>query len=59
MGAYTATDRGGGFWWLRSPGDDGSDAACVIDVGYVGLNGDFVNDYLSAVRPALFLKSDI
>ena len=42
-------------WWLRSPGDDSSNAALVIDLGEVDPHGLAVN-FVYGVRPALNLE---
>lgn len=45
-----------GWWWLRSPGDDGDGAACVAPGGGVNDGGIGVGlDYVF-VRPALWLN---
>ena len=50
-------------WWLRSPGEDDTYAACVDDDGYANPHGEggyFMNDVrctsISGVRPALHLN---
>ena len=45
-----------GWWWLRSPGDDGSFAAGVNTFGRVLLFGYSVHDDGGAVRPAFWLN---
>ena len=49
------------YWWLRSPGYFGYDAANVGDGGLVDVGGDSVNRNSGGVRPALWLnlKSEI
>ena len=54
-GAWLDEDRGTTVWWLRSPGHDCYDAAYVLNVGSVRGLGDFVDDDLVGVRPALWL----
>jgi len=44
-----------GWWWLRSPGGLGSQAACVDCDGKVDVDGS-VCDGANGVRPALWLK---
>lgn len=46
-------------WWLRSPGDDQSCAACVFDRGYIcyiGRNVAYTNRAGGGVRPAMWLS---
>ncbi len=49
----------GSWWWLRSPGGNGSNAASVYGVGGIILSGSYV--HINGVRPAFKnnLKSDI
>ena len=59
QGAYTSSDaeyEGNGFWWLRSPGRSGDNAAAVNYSGRVDQIGDSVIDSFDAVRPALHLN---
>ena len=42
-------------WWLRSPGEFSSLAACVQSSGYVEYDGKGLN-YKQGVRPALWLS---
>lgn len=44
--------NGNAFWWLRSRGDGGSDAAVVYDVGGVNYFGRGVYIIGGSVRPA-------
>ena len=44
------------YWWLRSPGDSGDDAAEVIYSGWVYRDGNYVDDSSGGVRPALHLN---
>ena len=44
------------YWWLRSPGYGSSRASNVLDRGDLHANGNYVDDYVSAVRPALHLN---
>ncbi len=54
--AQGTDDKGGfGFWWLRSPGDGPSCAALVSCEGFVDNEGDVVDLYGYAVRPALYI----
>ena len=46
----------GSWWWLRSPGDSGDDAAEVIYSGWVYRDGNYVDDSSGGVRPALHLN---
>ena len=54
--AYTNSDNGNGWWWLRSPGDDQPWAAEVGSVGDLDSIGDLVNYNGDSVRPALQIK---
>lgn len=47
---------GGGWWWLRSPGDSSSDASDVDHRGDVYWAGRSVNSIYHTVRPALHLN---
>jgi hypothetical protein len=51
----TSYGNGTGWWWLRSPGIRGSDAAFVGTGGDVGEYGLYVNSPSVSVRPALWL----
>ena len=44
------------WWWLRSPGQNTSNAACVCDDGTVTADGDNVDLYDTAVRPVLWVN---
>ena len=44
------------WWWLRSPGRNGGNAACVYDDGYVDYYGDGVDLGNNAIRPALWIN---
>ena len=44
------------WWWLRSPGNDSTDAAIVNNVGFVNLIGYCVYYDGGAVRPALWIN---
>lgn len=55
QGVLTRDDRMG-WWWLRSPGFDSFDAACVGPDGGVIAYGHYVNSDLVGVRPALWLN---
>jgi len=44
------------WWWLRSPGDNGTDAANVDSDGDVSVCGIFVDNVYCGVRPALWLN---
>ena len=44
------------WWWLRSPALLGSRAASVCDDGATFCRGNFVNDDIPAVRPALWIN---
>ena len=53
---YSPTnDEGFGVWWLRSPGYIPNFSAFIDSDGSVGSDGDCVNYYLIAVRPAFNL----
>lgn len=45
------------WWWLRSPGDNSSDAASVGGDGSVDYTYSLVSISLGAVRPALRIKN--
>ena len=46
----------GCYWWLRSPGEDGSSAACIDnDYGFVDSEGLPVSESDVAVRPAIWV----
>ena len=40
-----------GWWWLRSPGNNSNNAACVRPDGGVNDNGNNVNNDNVGVRP--------
>ena len=44
------------WWWLRSPGDNGTDAASVDSDGDVSVCGIFVDNVYCGVRPALWIN---
>ena len=46
------------YWWLRSPGYNSGNAACVKSDGYVYYWGDNVGDIRFGVRPAFYLNTD-
>ena len=52
QGAWTSA----GWWWLRSPGNDSSNAAFVNDDGSVDYDGNHVNSDSGGVRPALWIN---
>ncbi len=54
-GAYVY-DNGFCWWWLRSPGDDQYDAACVNNSGSVLYGGFLVNRDNVCVRPAMWIE---
>ncbi|MCL2693702.1 MAG: DUF6273 domain-containing protein [Oscillospiraceae bacterium] len=47
-------DGEGGWWWLRSPGYDSIDAACVYYNGGIGTSG-YVG-FIGGVRPAMWIS---
>ena len=55
QGAWT-NYLGNCYWWLRSPGDYQSSAACVRHDGSVYDYGGGVGYYNNAVRPALYIN---
>ena len=58
QGGWSSTSDeyyGNGYWWLRSPGDDGNDAALVDSCGFVGRYGNHVDTIDNVVRPALWV----
>ena len=54
-GVYVNEEKAA-YWWLRSPGDSGDDAAEVIYSGWVYRDGNYVDDSSGGVRPALHLN---
>ena len=50
-------DDGYSWWWLRSPGRDGSDAATVLSGGGVNAPGDIVYYDVYGIRPALWIDT--
>ena len=54
-GVYVNEEKAA-YWWLRSPGDSGDDAAEVIYSGWVYRDGTYVDDSSGGVRPALHLN---
>jgi len=55
--AYNA-DGMAWWWWLRSPGESGSDAARVFGDGYINLTGGSVDFDMGGVRPAMWVELD-
>lgn len=55
-GEYISSNTGDGMWWLRSPGCNSNDAACVDFSGDVDYDGVDVDAIIHAVRPALHLN---
>ncbi len=45
-----------GWWWLRSPGRDSSEAVDVIDFGLINQDGVDVNFNYGSARPAFWLN---
>lgn len=56
-GAWVDDENGGCRWWLRSPGNDPSNAACVYPDGNVNSVGSNVDLDFIAVRPALWVSN--
>ncbi len=56
QGAETNAGNGNCWWWLRSPGNNSCDAACVGSDGGVREGGRSVNLAINAVRPALWIN---
>ena len=54
-GVYVNKEKAA-WWWLRSPGYDGSHAAVVLYYGWVFRDGGDVSDDSDGVRPALHLN---
>jgi hypothetical protein len=54
QGAWSSHEETG-WWWLRSPGNWASAAACVAADGSVNQGGGSVSSGVCAVRPALWL----
>lgn len=59
-GVWTGGVKVGGkatcSWWLRSPGETSSNAACTFVDGGVKSRGDDVNKNNLGVRPAFWIK---
>ena len=53
---YKVKGRGTGWWWLRSPGINSSNAARVSLDGVVNEGGGIVDHSTGSVRPALWLN---
>jgi len=53
----TGLDDAGVWWWLRSPGFYGLNAAYVNNGGWIYLDGNNVNLYGGGVRPAMWLSA--
>ncbi len=54
-GVYVNQSNNSCFWWLRSPGDNGRNAARVSDDGDIFGSGYYVNTEY-AVRPAMWIN---
>lgn len=57
-GSYTKGGKATCWWWLRSPGYSQYNAAFVDFDGSVGRGGHYVDNDISAVRPALWISID-
>ena len=57
-GSYTKGGKATCWWWLRSPGYSQYNAAFVDFDGSVGRGGHYVDNDISAVRPALWITID-
>lgn len=44
------------WWWLRSTGKNGKKACYVDEFGYIGTEGNWINDAIS-VRPAIYIEN--
>ena len=55
-GAYVSDDNGCGWWWLRSPGIDGNNAAIVLTGGGVYEYGNYVGSVVGCVRPVILVS---
>ncbi|MBR2790201.1 MAG: hypothetical protein IKD70_06260 [Eggerthellaceae bacterium] len=55
-GAYLSESRGSCCWWLRTPGDEDTDALYVDYFGRINPYGCSITDTGVTVRPALRLK---
>lgn len=53
-GAYI-DGNGDSWWWLRSPGSNGHNAAIVLWVGYISHPGHGIVNPYNSVRPAFWL----
>ena len=56
------TARYGGetcWWWLRSPGSHGYNAANVSKSGHLIVNGNYVDNWDGGVRPAIWLNLNV
>ena len=56
--SYTKGGKATCWWWLRSPGCYQSSAAFVDFDGSVGRGGHYVDNDISAVRPAMWITID-
>lgn len=56
QGAYESTKTGGSWWWLRSPGSSGSDAASVNSDGSIDYDDGSVASAKGTVRPAMWIN---
>ena len=43
------------WWWLRTPGDDGSSASLIDSYGKGDVEGQYVNSSNGGIRPALWI----
>ena len=57
--AYSQSDFGTCYWWLRSPGSFTDYASCVDLIGGVDSDGCKVDYIVLAVRPALWIDTSI
>jgi len=55
-GSYVNSSRGTGWWWLRSPGRNSSNAANVDPVGSIDRLGDYVFLDAYCVRPVILAR---
>lgn len=56
MKYFMDESRGGGRWWLRSPGCNDEQAANVAGSGWVNVRGSYANYDGVGIRPALWLN---
>ena len=58
QGAYTNSDNGNCWWWLRSPGYNSHYVSRAYSIGSIDYYGSNVNFDYDAVRPVLWISLD-